>query len=441
MKNFRTVLYRIYVALVLFALTWPLVIEAQTTNTAAVSVQSDRPVTVVTTSERTQLTFGLDRIPQLNRELLHIPLWQYLATAIYIAFAFLAARLFDYLVSVQLKKITARTKTTVDDLLVELLHGPVKVLALIGMLEFGLHLFQWPEYVETLFRNGFKVVLACSLTYLALKLVDLGALYWKSRTTARADKSFNDLLIPMITKSAKGFILVMAVLVTLDNLHFNIRTLLAGVSISGLALGLAAQDTVGNLFGAAAVFIDKPFKIGDRIQLNGVDGVVEEMGLRSTRIRNLDGHLITVPNKTMGNATITNVTRRPNVKTVMNFGIAYETTADQVKEAVNILETIFKAHPMTADLVIGFNQFADSSLNINVVHWWKDQDHRAYVAGMQEMNLAIKKRFDEKKIGFAFPSRTVYLRQDNEWRVQVPDNERATEGPAMVPREKAPSHS
>jgi MscS family membrane protein len=216
----------------------------------------------------------------------------------------------------------------------------------------------------------------------------------------------------------KVLILIMAILTTLDSLHFEVRTLLAGVSISGLALGLAAQDTVGNLFGAAAVFLDKPFKIGDRIQLNGVDGIVEEMGLRSTRIRNLDGHLITVPNKTMGNSTITNVSRRPHIKTVLNIGVTYDTPAEQIERATAILNDVFRGHSMTEDLVIGVNQFADNSVNINVVHWWKGTDHKAYVAGMQQMNLDIKRRFDQQKISFAFPSRTVYLKQDSDWRVQ-----------------------
>src|SRR6185436_16546824 len=187
--------------------------------------------------------------------------------------------------------------------------------------------------------------------------------------------------------------------------------LLAGVSISGLALGLAAQDTVGNLFGAAAVFVDKPFKIGDQIQTDGVNGIVEEIGLRSTRVRNLDGHLISVPNKTMGNATITNITRRPNIKTTMNIGISYDTPAGKVQKAVDILREIYSGHTMTHDLVVGFNQFGDSALNIQVIHWWKGLDHKEYVAGMQELNLKVKGRFDEEEINFAFPSRTVYLRQ------------------------------
>ncbi|MGZ8921201.1 MAG: mechanosensitive ion channel family protein, partial [Limisphaerales bacterium] len=168
-------------------------------------------------------------------------------------------------------------------------------------------------------------------------------------------------------------------------------------------------------------FVDKPFKIGDRIQSNGIDGVVEEMGLRSTRVRNLDGHLITVPNKTMGNATITNISLRPNIKTVMNIGVTYDTPTERVQEALKILNEIYGGHEKTHDVIIGFNTFADSSLNILVVHWWKGLDYKEYIAGMQSFNLQVKQRFDASRISFAFPSRTVYLRQDNDWRVEVPE--------------------
>lgn len=372
------------------------------------------------TIQRGQLTFGLDRIPEFRNQVLGIPLWQYFATLLYIFIAVLAAKFFDYLVTVQLRKLAARTKTRLDDILIDLLHGPVRILALVVLLQLGLNLFQWPPWLEHWLRNGFKLVLAFSLTLMALKMVDMATKYWRARQSASVDKSFNDLLVPLVSKSLKAFLVIMAILVTLDNLNFNIRTLLAGVSISGLALGLAAQDTVGNLFGAAAVFVDKPFKIGDRIQLNGIDGVVEEMGLRSTRVRNGEGHLITVPNKTVGNATITNVTRRPTVKTVINIGLTYDTPAEKVARAVKILEEVYRKHPKTGDLVIGFNQFGDSALNIQVVHFWTSQDNKEYVAGMNDLNLEIKRRFDEARIDFAFPSRTVYLRQDNDWKVALP---------------------
>lgn len=394
---------------------------AEATNATTVTVRSSgtlEELTAKVAEPRPALTFYLDRIPELHATVLQIPLWQYLATAIYLFLAVQAARLLDYLLTVQLRRATKRRKNELAEVLIDLLHGPIKVLSFVLLAHFGFNLFAWPDWLEGWIKTGFKVLLAVSLTYMSLKVVDVLSSYWQKRLANRADKSFNELLVPLVSKFVKGTLLIMAVLVSLDNLGFNIRTLLAGVSISGLALGLAAQDTVGNLFGAAAVFIDKPFKIGDRIKLDTIDGVVEEIGLRSTRIRNLDGHLITVPNKTMGNATITNVTLRPTIKTVINIGVTYDTSVEKLREGIAILEELYKKHPETHDAIIGFNQFADSALNINVVHWWKSQDFKAYTAGMQELNLEIKRRFDQAGISFAFPSRTVYLRQDNDWRVQ-----------------------
>ena len=211
----------------------------------------------------------------------------------------------------------------------------------------------------------------------------------------------------------KAFILIVAVLVTSQNLGINITGVLASLSIGGLALGLAAQDTLANLFGAVAVYVDKPFQIGDTIKLEGgIEGTVETIGLRSTRVRNLDGHLVTIPNKTMGNATITNVARRPTIKTEINLGLTYDTTNAQLERALAILDELYRPHPMTHDVLITFNKFGDSALNIQVVHWWKSTDHRKYLKGMQELNLAVKKRFEEAGLNFAFPTQTLFLKSD-----------------------------
>jgi len=367
----------------------------------------------------TWLTFGLDRSEFLERmKLFGIPLWQYCASLIYIFLAFYASKFFDFLMRVWLKRWAQKTKTQFDDLLLDLLNGPTKVIAFIILLRIGLEVFSWPLMVRIFLGKAFTVVVALSLTYTALKFVDLVMGYWKQRTRVETDRAFDEQLFPIIRKSLKLFIVVVAVLVTLDNLEVNITAAIASLSIGGLAVGLAAQDTLANLFGAVAVFIDKPFKIGDRIQLDGVDGTVESIGLRSTRVRNLDGYFITVPNKTMGNATITNVTRRPNIKTVMTIGLTYDTPTPKVRRALEILSEVYKGNPKTADVIISFNQFADSSLNIQVVHWWASLDGKEYLAGMQQMNLQIKERFDAEGIGFAFPSRTVYLKQDSSWRLE-----------------------
>jgi MscS family membrane protein len=246
----------------------------------------------------------------------------------------------------------------------------------------------------------------------ALKVVDLLMGVWRERTSVGTDKAFDEQLFPIIRKSIKLFVVVIAVLVTSQNLGINITGVIASLSIGGLALGLAAQDTLANLFGAVAVYMDKPFRVGDRIQLEAVDGTVENIGLRSTRVRNLDGHLVAIPNKTVGNAIITNVTQRPTIRTVMNLGITYDTPVDRVRRATVIVEEVLRSHPKTGDVVISFNKFVDSALNILVVHVWNGTDVKEQLTGLQELNLEIKRRFDTEGISFAFPTQTVRLRRD-----------------------------
>jgi MscS family membrane protein len=267
------------------------------------------------------------------------------------------------------------------------------------------------------------LIVAFSVTYAALKLVDLMMGVWRERTSVGNDRTFDEQLFPVVRKTVKVFIFVIAVLVTWQNLSEKpITAILASLSIGGLAVGLAAQDTLANLFGAVAVYVDKPFRIGDRIQLDGVDGMVENIGLRSTRVRSMEGHHVIVPNKTMGNAIITNISRRLNIKTEMNIGIACETTTEKLKRAIALLEEIYRADKKTADLVISFNKFADWSLNIFVVHWWSGTDQKAHFAAMQELNLKIKERFDAEGIAFAFPTQTVYLKQESQAQVKTSAN-------------------
>ena len=365
--------------------------------------------------EENHLTFGLDRIVLLrDNAIFGEPLWKYFASLIFIFLAFYVSKLLDWIVGVWLKRWAEKTETKFDDLILELLRGPVKVVAFVIFLHLGLDIFRWPPAAQTLFSKALIVIVACSITYVTMKVVDLLLGLWRQRGAAGADKSFDEELFPVVNKSLKAFVIVVAVLVTSQNLGINITGVIASLSIGGLALGLAAQDTLANLFGAVAVYMDKPFRIGDRIKLESVDGMVESIGLRSTRVRSLDGHHVTIPNKTVGNAIITNIARRPSIKTEMNIGLTYDTSAARVKHATAILKEILRAHPKTADVLITFNRFESSSLNIQVLHWWNGTDFKAYTADLQTLNLQIKERFDAEGLSFAFPTQTVYVKQEGE---------------------------
>ena len=387
---------------------------------APVTASTNRPVVTNFVSPLSQtlnitnapwLTFGLDKIEVLQVDAFaHRPLWQFVALTLYILLAFAMTKAIDFLVAGQLRRWAAKTESKVDDLLIDLISGPLKIISFVILLKIGLEIFTFTGKLADYLGKGLAIIVACSLTYVALRCVDVLVVYWLSRVAQDRDRAFDEQLTPIIRKGLKVFVVVVAVLTTSATLGMDITSALASLSIGGLALGLAAQDTLANLFGAVSVFLDKPFRLGDRIKLGEVDGVVEQIGLRSTRVRSMDGFLITVPNKTMGNASITNLSQRPSIRTEMNFGLVYDLSSEKMQQALDILQKIYTSDPKTCDLIMSFNKFVDSALNIYVVHWYKSNDVREHFAALQNFNLEIKRQFDAHGIEFAFPSQTHYVK-------------------------------
>jgi MscS family membrane protein len=380
-------------ALALALSFWAGAQPATNKTVVAVTNQPSALVTRVVSWEDNPLTFGLDRLDFLrDHEFLGEPLWKYAASLLYILLAFYASKALDFVTGRWLRKIAAHTATTLDDLLLDLLHGPIKVVVFVVLLNIGLGVFDWSPRAKLYLSKCLILTVAAALTYLALKIVDALLDFWRRRH-GQGEK-FDMQLFSVLRISLNTFLIIIAVLVTAQNMNVNITAAVASLSIGGLAVGLAAQDTLANLFGAVAVFVDKPFRVGDQIKLDGAEGVVETVGLRSTRVRSPEGNLVAVPNKTMGNAIITNKTRRPSIKTEMNLSLAPSVPAAKVKRALALLEEIYRGHPMTQEVWVSFNQFSGAKINLLVVHWWKGTDHQKYLAGMQEMNLAVKERFD-----------------------------------------------
>ena len=409
----------VLLACVLVWSVWPAgVSAAEDTNAPAVKPLADQAGKLgeMASEHADYLSFGLNQIPALQTDFLGRPRWQYVAMFIYLVLASTVSKGVDWLIQNRLKHWASRTDTPWDDLVVKLLDGPVKVVLFVILLHIGLALFKWPDALQIWVSKATILIVGYAVLVVLLRGVDATVDIWKRRHSGTAnEKAFNDQFLILIGKLIKGVVIVLAVLTTLDNLHFDIKAALASVSVVGLALGLAAQDTVANLFGAVSVFVDKPFQIGDRIRVGDVDGMVEEMGLRSTQVRSLDGFVITVPNKTIGNTTVTNITRRPTIKTELNFGITYSTPADRLERAIRLLEEIFGTHPRTKEVIVTFNKFLDSALNIQVVHFWNGTDAKAQLADLQALNLAVKRRFDAEQIEFAFPTQTVYHRPEPDW--------------------------
>jgi MscS family membrane protein len=342
-------------------------------------------------------------LPVLKHRVLGNELWKYLISVLYLFLAFYVAKLLDYLARVWLRKFSGSERGSSQHLLVETLNGPIKVVVFVIFLHIGLGVVRWPPRTALILGKCFTLVAAGALTYLALNFVDVAITHWRRKAAAEKDTTFDENVIPMIRKSLKLFILIVAVLVTAQNLGVNVTAALTSLSIGGLAVGLAAQDTLANLFGAVAVFVDKPFRIGDTIRLESVEGVVESIGMRSTRVRNGNGFLVTIPNKTVGNATIVNISSRPGIQTEMNLKLVGDTSSEKIARAVQILQEAYSSNPQAQTPTVSFNKFVDGSANLLVSFAWKGVDDKTYLAAMQKMNLQVKERLDAEGIRLAQP--------------------------------------
>jgi MscS family membrane protein len=195
-----------------------------------------------------------------------------------------------------------------------------------------------------------------------------------------------------------------------------LSALLAGLGIGGLAVALAAQDTLKNFFGSIMIMLDKPFSVGQRVLVENYDGVIENIGFRSTRVRTLTGHLVTVPNEKMATNAIENVGRRPHIRRLTNITITYDTPPDKVERALEIIREILDNHDgMHPDFPprVYFNEFNDASLNIMMIYWYHPADYWAFVEFSEKVNLKIMRAFEKEDIEFAFPTTTTYLSHDD----------------------------
>jgi MscS family membrane protein len=234
---------------------------------------------------------------------------------------------------------------------------------------------------------------------------------------ANSENTFDDRLVPMVRKSLRVTIVLLAAVQIAQILSGKpLSSIIAALGIGGAALALASRDTVANFFGSLVIFTDRPFKMGDLLLVDGITGSVEEVGFRSTRLRTLDSHLVVIPNGELANKTITNITARPHIKRVMNLTVTYDTSPEKMRRAKEILEDILRDHEgMDPDLPprVYFSDFNDWALNILVLYWFSPPDYWQYCAFNEKVNLEILTRFNAEGIDFAFPSQTIYHAGDD----------------------------
>jgi MscS family membrane protein len=336
-------------------------------------------------------------------------LWQWVLWLLNLVLAFVLAVIITWIVNLFL----SRKDTAMRQQIKRFVAWPVRFLLWLLLEQVGLSFIGLSMTVRTLFR--FDPVLPLVMTWTALRLVDLIVFWWGERLRRSGREDAIVLLRPART-AIRITLVTAAVLFWLDNIGLKVSTLLAGLGVGGLAFALAAQDTLKNLLGSIMILLDKPYKVGQRIVAKGHDGVVEEIGLRSTRIRLLTGHQTTIPNDEMAKIDIENIGQRPHIRRLTNIGITYDTPPEKIERAVDIILKILDNHEgMDLDFPprAYFNEYHPYSLNILVLYWYHPADYWGYMEFSQRVNLQIAREFHNEGIKFAFPTSTTYLSQDD----------------------------
>jgi MscS family membrane protein len=250
------------------------------------------------------------------------------------------------------------------------------------------------------------------LAYRLIALVDVQIKRWTDAT----DHKIDDMLATLVGRILRVLVIVLGGLILLQNLTgIKIGPLLASLGLGGLAVALAAKDSVANFFGTVTILLDHPFEVGDVITLEGYTGTVETVGFRSTKIRTYEGHQIQIPNSKITNANVENVSRRPFMRWLTSLTLTYDTPPEKVDRAVAILREILDNHEGCNEdwpPQVHFNGFNDWSLNILVAAYYHPGDYWAFQAWLNKTCMEILKRFNDEGIEFAFPTQTLYLAND-----------------------------
>ena len=253
-------------------------------------------------------------------------------------------------------------------------------------------------------------------TVLALyRVVDLLSA-WLTQKADLTDTKLDDQLVPLISRALKILVIVLGGVFILESLNYDVASLLAGLGIGGLAFALAAKDTIANLFGSITIFTSKPFHIGDWIVVAGVEGTVETVGFRSTRIRTFYNSLVSLPNSVVADSSIDNYGERRYRRIKMMLGVTYSTTADQIEAFVDGIRGLLRAHPGVRQdyFEVHFNTYSASSLDILLYAFFEVSDWTEELTARHRLLLDIKRLAEALKIDFAFPTQTLHIEKSDQ---------------------------
>ena len=311
-----------------------------------------------------------------------------------------------YLFKKYARATAEKSKSKLDDLIIHVIEKPLIFFLIVIGISVGTRFLSIPiEFVGTL-NSVYSVLLTIGAAWITVNLVDAAINFYIVPLTEKTDSKLDDQLIPIASKTLKWLIIIFALLLIISSFGYDITAVLAGLGIGGLAIAFAAQETISEMFGGLNIIMSKPFIVGDWVEVEGTVGVVERVSLRHTTIRNLDKRKVILPNSKISKGVIVNISSAPSRKIMMDLGLTYETPANKVKKAIELVKGIIESHPnCEKEPVVQLSEFKDFSLNLLVIYY---ADNAKWFTVRHDINMSIKEAFDKAKIDFAYPTQMIY---------------------------------
>jgi len=396
------------VCLAVGVIAWTATARGQDAAPGTASAPATRPAAM----PKLDLTDYVPPWMEMEYEVLGVAVWRLLAAFAFILLGFVLKKIADVLFQRKLIPLAKRTRFGFDTVVATAISRPLGFLFLWGGFFAAVGVLPLPTEpnVEGFVFGVFKVLLTADVVWFLFRIVDAGV-ERLAQLAARTESQLDNQLVPLIKKALKATIAVVFILWLVQLLGYSVSSLIAGLGIGGLAVALALQDTLSNFFGSIFIFLDRPFTVGDWVKIGDVEGIVEQIGFRSTRIRTWPKSLVSIPNKTVASATVENWSKMPIRRVMQTVGVTYETAPDAMERAVQAIRDILVNDDGVDQelIVVRFTEFGASSLNIFVMYFTKSVAFADHAATKERVNLAIMRALADLGLSIAFPTQTVYL--------------------------------
>ena len=347
--------------------------------------------------------------PWAKKKSLFLTNWQWMGIFLSIFLGLIIKTLVQHILSL-IKKVTQKTSFQWDDKLIHAIDRPLGLICAGAFWFFTLYMLQLEGTSLTVLTVIVKIILSLSFIWLFYQAVEILSEYLEV-ITEKTESTLDDQLVPLLKKALKIFVIIFGILVMFQNLGVNVISVLAGLGLGGLAFALAARDMCANFFGSIMILLDRPFNIGDWVVVDGMEGTVEEIGFRSTRVRTFYDSQVTIPNSILANSNIDNMGKREFRRIKAYFGLTYNTPPEKMEAFLEGLRNIVEANPNTRKdyYHIVFNQYGDFCLQVMLYCFLKVPDWATELVERQNIYLEVLRLAKEIKVEFAFPTQTLHM--------------------------------